>query len=120
VSGEGVRAVKTLRVVAVDDHKLVLEGINAALEQAEDIELVAIANSGSEALPVVARTNPDVVLLDLRMPRMDGITMLGHLRSRHPDVKVVMFSAVEDLDQMKAALRRARACSLPNTSARTI
>ena len=97
---------KTLGVVAVDDHKLVLEGIKAALEQVEDIELVGVANSGSEALPLVARTNPDVILLDLRMPRMDGMTMLGLLRNRHPDVKVVMLSAVEEPDQMKAALRR--------------
>ena len=67
----------TLRVVAVDDHKLVLEGIKAALEQVEGIDLVGVANSGSEALPLVARTNPDVILLDLRMPRMDGMTMLG-------------------------------------------
>ena len=96
----------TLRVVAVDDHKLVLEGIKAALEQVEDIELVGVANSGSEALPLVARTNPDVILLDLRMPRMDGMTTLGHLRSRHPDVKVVMLSAVDEPNQMKAALRR--------------
>ena len=97
---------KTLGVVAVDDHKLVLEGIKAALEQVEDIELVGVANSGSEALPLVARTNPDVILLDLRMSRMDGMTMLGHLRSCHPDVKVVMLSAVEEPNQMKAALRR--------------
>jgi DNA-binding NarL/FixJ family response regulator len=92
--------------VAVDDHKLVLEGIKAALEQVEGIELVGVANSGSEALPLVARTNPDVILLDLRMPRMDGMTTLGHLRSRHPDVKVVMLSAVDEPNQMKAALRR--------------
>jgi DNA-binding NarL/FixJ family response regulator len=96
---------KTLRVLAVDDHKLMLEAIEAALEKADDVELVGVAPSGTQALPLISRLNPDVVLLDVRMPRMDGFTTLAHIRKRHPDVKVVMLSAIEEPEQIQAALR---------------
>jgi NarL family two-component system response regulator LiaR len=95
-----------LTVVAVDDHKLMLEAIRAALADAEGIEVVGEAISGSEALPVIARTNPDVVLLDLLMPHMDGLTTLGHIRKRHPDVKVMILSAVDEPAQIQAALEQ--------------
>jgi DNA-binding NarL/FixJ family response regulator len=95
-----------LTVVAVDDHKLMLEAIRAALSDAEDIEVVGEAISGSEALPVIARTTPDVVLLDLLMPHMDGLTTLGHIRNRHPDVKVMILSAVDEPAQIQAALEQ--------------
>jgi DNA-binding NarL/FixJ family response regulator len=98
--------VKALRVLAVDDHKLMLEAIRAALEQTEDVELVGVACSGSEALPMISRVDPDVVLLDLRMPLMDGLTTLGHIRKRHPEVKVVILSAIEEPEQIQAALRQ--------------
>jgi DNA-binding NarL/FixJ family response regulator len=98
--------VKTLRVLAVDDHKLMLEAISAALEQADDVELVGVAHTGSEALTVIPRVNPDVVLLDMRMPMMDGLTTLGHIRKRFPNVKVVILSAIEEPEQIHAALRQ--------------
>jgi DNA-binding NarL/FixJ family response regulator len=97
---------KTLRVLAVDDHKLMLEAISAALEQVDDVELVGIAHTGSEALTMIPRTNPDVVLLDMRMPLMDGLTALGHIRKRHPDVKVAILSAIDEPEQIQAALRQ--------------
>ncbi len=93
-----------LKIVAVDDHKLMLEAIRAALEEAEDIEVVGEAVSGSKALPLIAETNPDLVLLDLLMPQMDGLTTLGHIRKRHPDVKVMILSAIDEPEQIHAAL----------------
>jgi DNA-binding NarL/FixJ family response regulator len=98
--------VKALRVLAVDDHKLMLEAISAALDHADDVELVGVAHTGSEALTLIPRTNPDVVLLDMRMPMMDGLTTLGHIRKRHPNVKVVILSAIEEPEQIQAALRQ--------------
>ena len=97
---------KTLRVLAVDDHKLMLEAIKAALDEAKDVEVVGVAYSGSEALTMIPRTNPDVVLLDMRMPLMDGLTALGLIRKRHPKVKVVILSAIDEPDQIQAALRQ--------------
>ena len=83
-----------------------LEAIRAALDQAEGVELVAEANSGSEAMTLIERTNPDVVLLDIRMPRMDGLTTLGRIRQRHPGVKVVMLSGIDEPEQIQEALRQ--------------
>jgi Response regulator containing CheY-like receiver domain and AraC-type DNA-binding domain len=57
-----------MRVLIADDHKLIVDGIKRALEESSDFEVVGEASSGSQVLPMVGRTNPDLVLLDLRMP----------------------------------------------------
>jgi len=97
---------RKLRVVIADDHRLMLEAVKAALETADDIEIVGEAESGEKVLPVVGRENPDLVLLDVRMPQMDGFTVLDRLRQRHPKVKVVMLSGVDDPDTIQRALTR--------------
>ena len=95
-----------LRIVLADDHRLTLAGVRAAFEQSHDIEVVGEAFSGEDVLPVVRSSNPDVVLLDLRLPKVDGLACLDMLRKNHPDVKVVMFSATTTPDEIEAALRR--------------
>jgi DNA-binding NarL/FixJ family response regulator len=85
-----------MRILVADDHKLIMEGIRRALEPAEDIEIVAEASTGSQVLPLVRRTNPDVVLLDMRMPEMDGLVCLDHIRKEHPKVKVIVLSVFAD------------------------
>ena len=94
----------SLRVVIADDHRLMLEAIRTALEQAPDIEVVGEATSGSQVLPLVGQTDPDVVVLDVRMPGMDGLTCLDRLQQRHPHVKVVMLSAADDRQLIETAL----------------
>ena len=79
-----------MRVLLADDHRLLLEGIRSVLEDEPDIEVVGEAHSGSQVLPLVNQLDPDVVLLDLRMPGMDGFACLELLRQRYPGVKVVM------------------------------
>ena len=96
----------SLRVVIADDHRLMLEAIKAALGQELDIDVVGEAMSGSQVLPLVAQTNPDLVVLDVRMPEMDGLTCLDRLRERYPRVKVVMLSAADDRQLIEAALSR--------------
>jgi DNA-binding NarL/FixJ family response regulator len=95
-----------LRIVLADDHRLTLAGVRAALEQSGHIDVVGEAFSGEDVLPVVRSCNPDVVLLDLRLPKVDGLTCLDMLRKNHPDVKVVMFSATTTPDEIESALRR--------------
>ena len=90
-----VRRMK-IRVLIADDHRLIAEGIKRSLEDAADFEVVAEASTGSQILPLVRRTSPDLVLLDLRMPGADGLTCLEQIRSDHPDVKVVILSASTD------------------------
>jgi DNA-binding NarL/FixJ family response regulator len=94
----------SLKVVIADDHRLTLDGVRRTLEAVEDIDVVGTASSGSQVLPLVKRTLPNMVLLDIRMPGIDGITCLQLLRQNHPDVKVVMLSAYSDRDQVQTAL----------------
>ena len=94
-----------IRVVVVDDHQLMLDAIRLTLEQSEDIELVGEALTGSEALPLIGRTQPDLVLLDIRMPQMDGLTCLAKIRERHPKIKVVILSGIDEPEQIQTALK---------------
>jgi DNA-binding NarL/FixJ family response regulator len=91
--------------VVVDDHQLMLDAIRLTLEQSEDIQLVGEALTGSEALPLIGRTQPDLVLLDIRMPQMDGLTCLGKIRERHPKIKVVILSGIDEPEQIQTALK---------------
>ena len=81
-----------MKVLIADDHPLILAGIRRALEEAEGFEVVGEARVGSQVLPLVSQLNPDLVMLDVRMPEMDGLTCLDRIKERHPKVKVVMLS----------------------------
>ena len=96
----------TLRVVVVDDHKLTRDGLRLALDEAPGIELVADVSEGRKALPLVGRLHPDVVLLDVTIPDMDGLSILDRLRAQYPAVTVVMFSGTDDPDLIRDTLRR--------------
>ena len=95
-----------LKVVLADDHELMRGVVRMMLEQKEAFEVVGEASTGSEVLPLVARTQPDLVLLDVEMPGADGLTLLAQIRERHPGVKVVILSAFDDPRHIAAALRR--------------
>jgi DNA-binding NarL/FixJ family response regulator len=92
-----------MKVLIADDHKLMVEGIRRALEPAEDIEVVGEASLGSQVLPLVRRLNPDVVLLDMRMPHMDGLACLDQIRKTCPKVKVIVLSVFSDPEHIQAA-----------------
>jgi two-component system response regulator DegU len=93
-----------LRVAIADDHRLMLDGIKRALESAPDIRVVGEAMSGQEVLELVPEVKPDVLIMDLRMPRGDGLTTLAELRRSHPDVKVIILSMFEDSEHIEQAL----------------
>lgn len=97
---------KRIRVAVADDHRLFLEGVREALEQAQDIEVVGEADSGTKLLSIVTLTRPDLVLMDFSMPELDGLACLDMLRKRHPEVKVALISAFRDSEVIEAALRR--------------
>ncbi|WBB53512.1 response regulator transcription factor [Verrucosispora sp. WMMD573] len=92
------------RVVVVDDQTLIRQGIRGLLEVA-GIDVVGEADDGRAALPVVARTAPDVILLDLRMPRFDGIWALERLRADGVDIPVLVLTTFDDDELVLAALR---------------
>lgn len=95
-----------MKVLIADDHQLVLEGVRRTLERDEDIEVVGEATTGSQVLPFVRRTTPDVLLLDLRMPQMDGLACIEQVRKHCPKVKIVVLSAYTDGERIQAALSR--------------
>ena len=99
-----------IRVLLADDHPLILEGVRNALANAEDMEVVGEASTGNEVLPLVRRCSPDVLLLDLRLPGIDGLACLELLAERHPALKVLVMSALVDREHIEAALTRG-ACS---------
>lgn len=94
-----------LRILIADDHPMVLCGIRDALAGAYDMEVVAEAATGPQALSMVARTRPDVVLMDVRLPGLDGLTCLERIRHDHPRVKVLICSASTDPEQIATAFR---------------
>jgi DNA-binding NarL/FixJ family response regulator len=95
-----------MKVLIADDHRLILQGIRRALEEVDDIEIVGEASTGGQVLPMIGRTNPDIVLMDIRMPQIDGLACLDIIKKRHPNVKVVFLSAFDDPEHIQAALKR--------------
>jgi DNA-binding NarL/FixJ family response regulator len=94
-----------ISILIADDHPLVICGMRDALAEVDDMEVVAEAATGPQALSLVARTSPDVVLMDVRLPGLDGMTCLERIRRDHPKVKVLMCSASTEPDQIAAAFR---------------
>jgi len=100
---ERTAALKTLRVLVADDHRLMQAAIRRALADADDFEIVHEVSVGSHVVPAVRETAPDVVLLDLRMPELDGLSCLERLRKHDPTVAVVILSSYSDPEQIEAA-----------------
>jgi DNA-binding NarL/FixJ family response regulator len=92
------------RVVIIEDHPLMQSALEATLEGADGFTVVGTATSGLQAEPLVLRTQPDLVLLDLQLPGLDGLSCLTLLRERHPDATVVVLSGIEDDEIVEKAL----------------
>lgn len=91
---------KKIKVVIVDDHALIREGIKKLLELEESFEIQALAGDGYEALEVIKAQKPDVVLLDINMPNMNGIDCLKQIKSDYPETKVIMLTIHEDAEYL--------------------
>jgi DNA-binding NarL/FixJ family response regulator len=95
----------TVRVVVADDQRIVREGLSLILGLLPDVELVGTAEDGERAVELVARTLPEVVLMDLRMPSTDGVEATRRIRADHPDVNVIVLTTYADDESVFAALR---------------
>ena len=94
-----------LRVMVVDDHAVVRQGIRTVLEGADGVEVVADAGGGSEALKLVGTTSPDVMVLDVNMPEMDGLEVTRTLRESGHDCRILILSMHDNPEYVLEALR---------------
>ncbi|MDR6226248.1 response regulator transcription factor [Desmospora profundinema] len=94
-----------IRVLLVDDHPMVLKGLRLFMQTQEDMEVVGEASNGEEAMQKVAVHQPDVVLMDLMMPVMDGVEATRRIKASHPEVKVIVLTSFSDRDHVVPAIR---------------
>ena len=92
-----------IRILMADDHPVVRAGIRGMLETQLDFEVIAEAENGREALDQTSKHTPDVVLLELRMPEMDGVEAIGKIKESHPDIHILVLTAYDtDADIVRA------------------
>lgn len=94
-----------IRVLAVDDHELLRDGIRLSLLKYEDIELVGEARSGEDALQKCGQLLPDVVLMDMRLPRMDGIAATQAIKESYPEIQVLVLTSFVEKDLVQRAVQ---------------
>ena len=85
-----------IRTLIVDDQNIIREGIKVLLENSAEIELVGFAIDGETALKKIEESKPDVVLLDINLPGIDGLTVANQINEAFPNIKVIMLSSYED------------------------
>lgn len=95
----------SIQIVIADDHPIVREGLAAVLETQPDFEIVGQANDGAEAVDLVAALQPDVVLLDLEMPHVDGVQALRAMRAANADLKALVFTAFDTDERIISAVQ---------------
>src|SRR5689334_3615448 len=108
-----------IRVIVADDQTAVREGLVIMLDLLDDVEVVGQAVDGDEALRQVAALHPDVVLMDLRMPRCDGVAATTRIRAEHPSTRVVVLTTYADDEDILAALRAGALGYLTKDAGRT-
>lgn len=96
---------KPIRVLIADDHPIVRQGLAVMLAAQSDMELVAIATNGDEAVCKVAETLPDVIIMDLLMPVKDGLTAILEIRKMHPTARILVLTSFADDDKVFAAIK---------------
>ncbi len=94
-----------IKIIVADDHNVVRSGISAFLEVFDDFELVGEASNGREAVEVCDAKRPDVVLMDLVMPEMDGARATELIREKHPDIQVIALTSFKEDNLVESALQ---------------
>ena len=96
---------KRIRVLLADDHAMVRDGLATYLDQLDDIEVVAIAADGRDALEQARRTRPDVALIDVVMPGLNGLDAAAFIHEEYPGVRIIMISVHADITYVYRALK---------------
>lgn len=85
-----------VRVLVVDDHELTRFSLSLALRSQRDIELVGLASNGMEAIELTKKYHPDVIILDLQMPVMDGLSASTQIKATYPEIQILAYSSLDD------------------------
>lgn len=96
---------KPIRILVADDHPVVLEGIVGMLASREEFDIVGQADNGAEAVTLADKLNPDVILMDLRMPMMDGITAMKRILQMHPEIHILVLTTYDSDQDIQSALQ---------------
>jgi DNA-binding NarL/FixJ family response regulator len=113
--------VSRIRLVVVDDHALFRRGLVSLLDEMSEFQVVGEASNGQDALAVIESARPDIILLDINMPVLDGIQTLGAIRKLHPEQKVLMLTISQnDEDLIGAIVSGANGYVLKNTEPETL
>jgi DNA-binding NarL/FixJ family response regulator len=107
-----------IRILVIDDHPVLREGIAAMLEQEVDMEIVGTADDGAGGVAEFSRLRPDITLMDLRMPGMDGLTAINAIRQEHPEARIIVLTTYEGHTQALNALRAGAAGFLLKSAVR--
>ena len=107
-----------IRVLLADDQSILADGIRSVLSSSGELEVVGIASDGFEALDLLEKCAPDVILMDIRMPNMNGVIATQEVKRRHPEVKVLILTTFDDSDYILNAINNgASGYLLKDTSA---
>jgi NarL family two-component system response regulator LiaR len=110
-----------IRVLVVEDHRIVREGIRSLMEDIDDIQIIGEASNGQEGVDLANRLNPDVVLMDLMMPLMDGLEATRQITSEHPDIQVLVLTSFIADDKVFPAIKAgARGYLLKDTGSKEL
>jgi len=93
-----------IKVVIADDIRILRQGLQAILDQDQEIEVVGLASDGKEAFNLCQEKHPDVVLMDMRMPQYDGSWGISHIKSRFPEIRILVLTTFDDEETVKAAV----------------
>lgn len=112
---------RRIRVLTVDDHPLLQEGLATVIRRQQDMDLVGEASSGADGIRLFRSQHPDVTLMDLRLPDMNGIEVTVRIRSECPDARIIILTTFDgDMDVRRALDAGARSYLLKSTPAREI
>lgn len=107
-----------IKVLLADDQAILADGIRSVLASCSEMEVVGVASNGFEAVELTEKLSPDVVLMDIRMPQMNGVIATGEIKRKFPDVKVLVLTTFDDSDYILSAINNgASGYLLKDTSA---
>ncbi len=94
-----------MKLIIVDDDNLICKSLEVMLSKEEDIEVIGIANNGLEAMDLCKKESPDIILMDIRMPDIDGIQATSLIKKHYPKVRIMMLTTFQDKQNIQSALK---------------